>query len=567
MSSPPHFPLISSPPSSPEPRISTSTRISPGPYHDISDFPISISISPHDDEPRLCAIQDESRPLLDIDSSSLDKSDHSILSSFPPSPNKLQLLNRRLSQNGRFSILPDQDVESPRGNPSLTPEERDKSPFSQRRESFRRLPSPKGARNLLFLGDPSHYQIITLLDDLTATFYGYKLVPSHNAFFQAACVLSLGILLLVVRWMPKLRFKLTMRPCSLKNASHIFIINAYNQISIEKINHEVFHSDLSATLPAAVQLSTPENQTTIKTLTYRHIKYLLLPPCHIFTPLFEWSDPLLLSPPSSSGLPDNISSARQYLFGVNVIDIPLPGTFKLLIDEVLHPFYMFQVASIVLWCIDDYYLYAITIAIISIASAISTLIETKRNLIRLRDMSRYTCPIQVRREGKWQNVDSSELVPGDVFSLLNISNLPVDCVLLLGDVIVNESMLTGESIPISKSPIKKEDWESETLAYPGDLMTLKSLSKHILFAGTKIVRTTLHESSLNRGSELATDQKAMLYDADDEDIHEPDFFELGLDKPTALVLRTGFMTTRGHLTLSMLFPKPHQFHFYRDSFR
>jgi hypothetical protein len=37
--------------------------------------------------------------------------------------------------------------------------------------------------------------------------------------------------------------------------------------------------------------------------------------------------------------------------------------------------------------------------------------------------------------------------------------------------------------------------------------------------------------------------------------------------PIAVVLRSGFMTTRGNLTLSMLFPKPHEFHFYRDSYR
>jgi hypothetical protein len=46
--------------------------------------------------------------------------------------------------------------------------------------------------------------------------------------------------------------------------------------------------------------------------------------------------------------------------------------------QVLHPFYVFQIASIALWSIDDYYYYAFAIALISVSSILSTLIETKR---------------------------------------------------------------------------------------------------------------------------------------------------------------------------------------------
>jgi cation-transporting ATPase 13A3/4/5 len=35
----------------------------------------------------------------------------------------------------------------------------------------------------------------------------------------------------------------------------------------------------------------------------------------------------------------------------------------------------------------------------------------------------------------------------------------------------------------------------------------------------------------------------------------------------AVVVRTGFLTTKGALVRSMLFPKPSGFKFYRDSFR
>ena len=46
--------------------------------------------------------------------------------------------------------------------------------------------------------------------------------------------------------------------------------------------------------------------------------------------------------------------------------------------QVLHPFYVFQIASIILWGIDDYYYYAFCILLISALSIGSTLLETKQ---------------------------------------------------------------------------------------------------------------------------------------------------------------------------------------------
>lgn len=76
---------------------------------------------------------------------------------------------------------------------------------------------------------------------------------------------------------------------------------------------------------------------------------------------------------------DNLSyDERTLVYGSNVIDVEEKSWGQVLIDEVLHPFNIFQVYSITLWCLDDYYLYASCIFIMSFASAISTLLETKK---------------------------------------------------------------------------------------------------------------------------------------------------------------------------------------------
>jgi cation-transporting ATPase 13A2 len=83
--------------------------------------------------------------------------------------------------------------------------------------------------------------------------------------------------------------------------------------------------------------------------------------------------------------------------------------------------------------------------------------------------------------------DSTDLVPGDVINLSSsqFSTVPADLFLLSGDAIVNESMLTGESVPVSKIPIKDDDlvrWRDGVNGVNGET------PKSMLYNGTKIVR-------------------------------------------------------------------------------
>jgi cation-transporting ATPase 13A2 len=126
------------------------------------------------------------------------------------------------------------------------------------------------------------------------------------------------------------------------------------------------------------------------------------------------------------------------------------------------------------------------------------------------------------------HTDSSTLVPGDLVDISEASlhTFPADFVLLSGDAIVNESMLTGESVPVSKVPVE-EDMVYLVSTAGGEIAP--ELSRHVVFSGTKIVRIR-KTSPVGVGG--------------------------GPPEALAMVMRTGFNTTKGALVRSMLFPKP-----------
>lgn len=78
---------------------------------------------------------------------------------------------------------------------------------------------------------------------------------------------------------------------------------------------------------------------------------------------------------------------------------------------------------------------------------------------------------RVRREGKWQGILARELVPGDVIRLRPGDIIPADVKLFDGDYInVDESALTGESLPVDKS--KGDIAYSGSIAKQGEMIAL-----------------------------------------------------------------------------------------------
>ena len=73
--------------------------------------------------------------------------------------------------------------------------------------------------------------------------------------------------------------------------------------------------------------------------------------------------------------------------------------------------------------------------------------------MRISETARFECDVNVLQQGQWARRSSLTLVPGDVVEVEDESVVPCDLALLDGGCVVNEAMLTGESVPVVKGAL------------------------------------------------------------------------------------------------------------------
>lgn len=396
----------------------------------------------------------------------------------------------------------------------------------------------------------NHFQRFYIAEeDLVVGIAGYSTSNIKQFFYYFICIITFGLGYLLLRWLPKYKIPLLGNPTALAKADWVVVETEFGQLDIVQMERYLYNKPLSTFLP----LNKPEkediNEDFIDTyedsdpiipilikFEYRYMNLYYSPIEDLFRLNNDWVDPYWCKYPAIlDGINEEVYKNRHLIFGSNLLDIKEKSIFQLLTDEILHPFYIFQVFSILLWLADNYYYYAFCIFLISIFSIVETLVDTKKSLKRMSEISRFICDVRVWRNGFWKEVKSNELVPGDIYEISDpsLNVLPCDSILLTGDCIVNESMLTGESVPVSKISISQDliiDLEFEFKK----TKISTALSKSFLYNGTKVIRS--RKTSNNEPS-------------------------------IGLVVKTGFNTTKGELVRSMLFPKPNGFKFYSDSFK
>uniref|UniRef100_A0A7N9I9E0 Cation-transporting ATPase n=1 Tax=Macaca fascicularis TaxID=9541 RepID=A0A7N9I9E0_MACFA len=346
----------------------------------------------------------------------------------------------------------------------------------------------KGQHALLNEGEENEMEI-----------FGYRTQGCRKSLCLAGSIFSFGILPLVFYWRPAWHVWAHCVPCSLQEADTVLLRTTVRCIKVQKI---------------------------------RYVWNYLEGQFQKIGSLEDWLSSAKIHQKFGSGLTREEQEIRRLICGPNTIDVEVTPIWKLLIKEVLNPFYIFQLFSVCLWFSEDYKEYAFAIIIMSIISISLTVYDLREQSVKLHHLVESHNSITVSvcgRKAGVQELESHVLVPGDLLILTgNKVLMPCDAVLIEGSCVVDEGMLTGESIPVTKTPLPQMDrsvpWKTQSEA---------DYKRHVLFCGTEVIQAKAACSGTVR----------------------------------AVVLQTGFNTAKGDLVRSILYPKPMNFKLYRDAIR
>ncbi len=140
-------------------------------------------------------------------------------------------------------------------------------------------------------------------------------------------------------------------------------------------------------------------------------------------------------------------------FGPNIIREDKPNPFRLFFKKLWGPVPWMLEATLVLELILGNRIEAVIIAFLLLFNAVLGFMHQQKAQNAL-NMLRNKLQIMARvlRDGAWVQIPSAELVPGDYVHLRVGDFAPADLTLVEGQVLVDQSALTGESVPVEREP-------------------------------------------------------------------------------------------------------------------
>jgi H+-transporting ATPase len=136
-------------------------------------------------------------------------------------------------------------------------------------------------------------------------------------------------------------------------------------------------------------------------------------------------------------------------FGANAMPDTSMHPLRMAIEKFWAPVPWMLEAAVVLELVLGKYVEAAIIAALLIFNAALGLFQESRAQATLAALkSRLALNASVRRDGAWKTIPAIELVPGDVVKLSLGAVVAADVHVTGGEVLLDQSMLTGESVPI-----------------------------------------------------------------------------------------------------------------------
>jgi Mg2+-importing ATPase len=185
---------------------------------------------------------------------------------------------------------------------------------------------------------------------------------------------------------------------------------------------------------------------------------------------------------SEKGLSFEDAEQRLEEFGENKVDIQKPDAwYVVLVKSFMDPFIYVLAGLLFVSALTKDYEAVVVMSIMIVVSAVIRFIQdfkAQQESLALQDLVKHTCA--VKREGETKERPMEEVVPGDIVYLSAGDMIPADSVLIwTKDLFVNQSSLTGESMPVEKYEASKQENLSSDDSSAIDLSNL-------IFMGTDV---------------------------------------------------------------------------------
>jgi H+-transporting ATPase len=149
------------------------------------------------------------------------------------------------------------------------------------------------------------------------------------------------------------------------------------------------------------------------------------------------------------GLTSEEAQRRLRTTGANEVADLSPPLWRRILGKFSAPVPWLLEISILLQFLLHEYAESAVIAALLVFNAVLGLVQEGRAQATLDALkSRLALLASVSRDGKWQTLPAAALVPGDLIKLTLGGIVPADVTLLQGEVLLDQSTLTGESLPV-----------------------------------------------------------------------------------------------------------------------
>lgn len=152
------------------------------------------------------------------------------------------------------------------------------------------------------------------------------------------------------------------------------------------------------------------------------------------------------------GLSSEEASQRLQQYGPNALKDEQVSLIRRLLGYFWGPIpWMIEVAAVLSAVVQHWADFSIIMALLIFNAGVGFWQEYTAGNAVAALMKQLALKARVRRDGQWQEIDATQLVPGDIIRIRLGDVVPADVKLVEGDYLsVDQSALTGESMPVTK---------------------------------------------------------------------------------------------------------------------